>query len=196
MIENVLKETFDSYFKAPLHAWKEFYDHCQLVSVKKDEIIKKSNTTEKYFYFIIDGSAGVFIWKNNSFICLDLIYENNFVSDYMSFLLNSPTPIQISALENSTLLSINRENFNKLGKLPYGKEILRVAAEFSYIFKQKQQIDLLLKTAKERYYDLIEKQPNVIQRTPFETYCILPWYNTAEPKSHQKTDYSDEFTIC
>jgi CRP/FNR family transcriptional regulator, anaerobic regulatory protein len=168
MIEKKLKETFDPYFTAPLNAWKKFSDHCQLVSFKKDEIIKKANTTEKCFYFIVEGSAGIFIWKNNNFICLDLIYENSFISDYMSFLLNSPTPIQISVLENSNLLSINRENFNKLGNLPYGKEILRAAAEYSFIFKQKQQIDLLLKTAKERYRDLLEKQPNVIQRTPLK----------------------------
>jgi len=168
MIEKRLKEAFDPFFSAPLYAWKEFSDQCKLVTFKKNEIIKQSFTTEKYFYFIIEGSTGVFVWKNNNFICLDLIYENCFVSDYMSFLLNSPTPIQISAIENSVLLTINKDNFNKLGKLPYGMEILRVAAEYSFILKQKQQIDLLLKTAKQRYIELLAKQPNVIQRTPLK----------------------------
>jgi hypothetical protein len=35
MIDKKLKETFDPYFTAPLHAWKEFSDHCQLVYFKK-----------------------------------------------------------------------------------------------------------------------------------------------------------------
>ena len=47
-----------------------------------------------------------------------------------------------------------------------GQVIFLISAEWSFVEKQQQQIDLLLKTAEQRYLDLMEKQPDLIQRTP------------------------------
>jgi signal-transduction protein with cAMP-binding, CBS, and nucleotidyltransferase domain len=57
----VLKKAFDPFFPAPIEAWEQFGNYCEKVFFKKDEIIKAEHTKEKYFYFIIKGSAGIFI---------------------------------------------------------------------------------------------------------------------------------------
>gem|GEM_PF-266051 len=56
-----------------MEAWKVFAELCELITFKKNEIIKRDGNTEKYGYFIISGSGGVFIWKENNYVCLDLI---------------------------------------------------------------------------------------------------------------------------
>ena len=48
----------------------------------------------------------------------------------------------------------------------FGDKICRFAAEGLFIHKQKQQIDILTKSAKERYLELLNRQPQIIQRTP------------------------------
>ncbi|MGL5888238.1 MAG: Crp/Fnr family transcriptional regulator, partial [Bacteroidia bacterium] len=47
-----------------------------------------------------------------------------------------------------------------------GVQIGRIAAESLYIHKQNQQIELLTLTAEERYKQLLQKQPEIIKRTP------------------------------
>ncbi|MBL7783604.1 MAG: Crp/Fnr family transcriptional regulator [Saprospiraceae bacterium] len=166
MLAQKLKTSFDPYFEAPLAAWEEFASYCDLVQFKKNEIIKPFGSAERYGYFILSGSGGVFLWKENSYVCLDLMYENAFFGDYMSLITRQHSPLETMALEHSEMLRISRDNIERLKATPMGMVLFLVSAESSYVEKQQQQIDLLLKTAGERYRDLLEKTPNLIQRTP------------------------------
>ena len=164
MLVEILKKSFDKYFEAPIEAWSDFANFCEPVSFEKDEIIKKQDTTEKYFYFILSGSAGLFLWKENNFVCLDFAFENNFCCDYMSLLLKKPTSLEVVALEKTKMVKITSENFYKLGQTPVGQIIVQISAETSFVEKQQQQIELLTKTAEERYKILSDKYPNIYQR--------------------------------
>lgn len=160
----ILKKSFDSYLEAPVETWIAFAKLCDTVTFEKEEIIKKTNTKERYFYFILEGSAGLLLWKKNNFVCVDLAFEDNFFCDYMSLLTGQATALQTIALEKSRMLRMTRENFHKLSLKPIGQTITRIAAEATFIDKQQQQVDLLTKTAKERYEMLLEKSPKLIQR--------------------------------
>lgn len=166
MPHHQIKKAFDKYFEAPVETWVEFVRHCDIVTFKKDEIIKESHKKEKYFYFILSGSAALFLWKKNNFVCVDFVFENNFFCDYMSLLTSKPTALQTMALEKCEMLRMTKQEFDKITLVPVGEIIRRTAAEASFIDKQQQQIDLLTKTALQRYQDLIEKFPEIIKRTP------------------------------
>ena len=145
MLAEILKKSFDKYFIAPIQAWDEFANYCEPVTFEKDEIIKHQDKTEKYFYFILSGSAGIFLWKVNNFVCLDFAFEHSFCCDYMS-------------------VRIKSTDFYKLGLTPVGQIIIQISAETSFIDKQQQQIELLTKTAEERYKILLNKFPNIYNR--------------------------------
>lgn len=164
MLAEILKKSFDKYYDAEIEAWKQFAALCEPVSFVKDEIIKPQNTAEKYFYFIVKGSAGLFLWKENNFVCLDFAFDNSFCCDYMSLLTKEPTELEVVTLENSDMLRISRADFYELGKKSVGQVIMRISAETSFVDKQKQQIELLTKSAEERYKILLTKYPNIQQR--------------------------------
>lgn len=159
-----LKSSFDNYYEAPHEAWEEFASHCSVVSFKKEDVIKEQNTTERYFYFILEGSVGLFLWKENNFVCLDFAFEGHFCSDYMSLLTSESTPLQLTALENCEMLRMSKESYLKITQRPLGSVIKMVAAEVSFVDKQLQQIDLLTKTAKQRYDALLRQFPNILNR--------------------------------
>lgn len=176
---SLLKSTFDTFFEAPIEAWEEFADKCEVVNYKKDEIIKAQNTTEKYFYFLIEGSLGIFLWKENNFVCLDFAFDGHFCSDYMSLLTKQPTPLQVVALENTKMLRMSASSYDyltlqtvaittntneKLNIHPEGMVLRLVAAEMTFVGKQQQQIELLTKSAKERYEILLKQFPNIQNR--------------------------------
>ncbi len=166
MFAEILKKSFDQYFDISIKSWIEFTKYCELVSFERETIIKHANTKEKYFYFILTGSAGVFLWGKNNFVCLDITLENSFFCDYMSILNKQVSPIQTMSIEKSEMLRMTNENFYKLGQKQIGQKIFRIAAEASFVDKQQQQIDLLTKTALERYQILLLKIPQLFQRIP------------------------------
>ncbi|MGY6561579.1 MAG: Crp/Fnr family transcriptional regulator [Luteibaculaceae bacterium] len=165
--EEVIKNAFDPYFEAPLEAWKTFADSGEIVETKKNQVLKSTGSSEKYLSFIIKGSGGIFLWKKNNFACIDLCFEGEFFGDYMSFLLNSPTQLEVRMFEDSLLFRISKKNFTYLSyQTDFGTKICRFAAEGLFIHKQQQQIDILTKTAAERYAEICAQNPSVIQRIP------------------------------
>jgi hypothetical protein len=68
---SLVKKIFDPYFEAPLEIWQSFASHLERNSYKKNEIIKDVNRKEHNLSIITKGSAGIFLWKENSTICLD-----------------------------------------------------------------------------------------------------------------------------
>lgn len=166
MIAQRLKESFARYFDAPLEAWQAFADHCELVQFKKNEVIKEDGATEAYGYFILSGGGGVFLWKDSHYVCLDLMYEDEFFADYMSLITRQSSPLQTMALENSEMLRISRDHIDQLKESPIGQAIFLISAESSFVEKQEQQIDLLIKTAEQRYLELLQSRPDLVQRTP------------------------------
>ena len=164
MNELKLKQSFDKYFDAPIEVWKSFTDLCEVVKFKKNEVIKPNGQTEKNAFFILEGSCGVFFWKENNFVCLDIVLENNFFADYMSLITAQPSPLETVAIEKTIALKISANNILKLKKTQFGSVLFLLGAENSFVEKQQQQIDLLTKTAEQRYEELIKKNPEIIQR--------------------------------
>lgn len=164
MNELKLKASFDQYFDAPIEVWKSFVDHCEEVEFKKNEIMKATGQTETNAYFILSGACGVFLWNDNNYACLDIVLENNFFADHMSLITHQPSPLETISLEKTKALKINAGNLEKLRKSPFGGLLFLLGAENSFVEKQQQQIDLLTKTAEQRYEELMQKNPEIIQR--------------------------------
>ncbi|NOS94329.1 MAG: Crp/Fnr family transcriptional regulator [Cyclobacteriaceae bacterium] len=161
---SILKSSFDVFFEAPIEAWIEFADKCEVVSFKKDEVIKEQFLSERYFYYLLEGSVGIFLWKENNLVCLDFAFDGHFCSDYMSLLTKQPTPLQVVALENTRMLRMTAHDYDIITQIPIGKVLRLVAAEMSFVGKQQQQIELLTKSAKERYEKLLKQFPNIQNR--------------------------------
>lgn len=164
MLAQILKKSFDPYFQAPIEAWIEFAEYCEPISFAKDQIIKAQNTAEKYFYFILKGSAGIFLWKENNFVCLDFAFDHSACCDYMSLITKKATELEVVALEPSEMIRISSSNFHALCRKSVGQIIMQMTAEASFVDKQQQQIELLTKTAEERYMILLAKFPEIQQR--------------------------------
>jgi CRP/FNR family transcriptional regulator, anaerobic regulatory protein len=165
----IIKQAFDPHFEAPLSAWRSFVALGDTVQARRGEVLKETGTKEKHLWFILRGSGGIQLWHERNFICIDLCYETEFFGDYMSFLTGEPSTLQVITFEASTLFRIDRNAFGSLSLAsPVGEHIRRSAAEALFVHKQRQQIDILTRTAAERYLDLLRRQPEVVQRTPLK----------------------------
>jgi len=179
-----IKEVFDQYYKADLDLWIEFTKQVKARSFVKNEIIKDYNKTEKYINTLISGSVAHFVLANEKDICINLYYENQIFSDYLSFLTQSPTVIKTECLEDSIVWSIRHDDlYNLYSRSSKSFLIGKAISEAMFIRKQSEQINLLTLSPTERYLKLIKERPEIVQRTPLK---IIASYLgiTAESLSH------------
>lgn len=166
-IAEKIKVAFDSKYNMPIESWNSFVNCGEVIQTSKEEIIKESNTVEKYKYFILKGCGGILLWNKNNFVCTDLYFEGMFFGDHMGFINRQSTALQVITFEPSELFRISRHNFEQLSfNTDSGNKIGRFSAEQRFKNKQIQQIDILTKTAAERYADLQIEHPNILKRIP------------------------------
>jgi len=164
MIAQILKKSFDQYFEAPIEAWERFASLCTEVSFSKNDVIKPSNATAKYGYFLLKGSVGSFVWKENNTVCTDLYLEYNFFGDDVSLLSGKPSPLEIIALEDSQMLRMSKANMEVLKQTPIGSMLFLAGEQSSFSDKQNQQIESMTQSAEERYQNLLANNPEILQR--------------------------------
>ena len=166
-IEETIKHVFDPYINIPSEEWNLFTKFGDVIVTKKNETLKVASSTEKHLYFILQGSGGVLLWNNNKFVCTDLCYEGELFGDFMSFFLQKPSLLEVVTFESTELFRISKENFNKLiQNAEYGGKFCRFTLEALFVQKQRQQIEMITKTATDRYFELLTKKPDIINRTP------------------------------
>ena len=157
MIAVQLKKMFDPFVCLNIQVWENFEKLGIVNHFSKETVLKASNTKEKYLNIILKGSGGNLIWNKSNFVCVDIAFDNEFLFDFMSFTLQKPTPIEVRLFEDATIFRISHQNFQQtLVNGNFGEKITRLIAEASFIDKQQQQIDLLTKTAKERYVEQLQ----------------------------------------
>lgn len=167
MIVQKIKDAFDPYFEESLENWEKFISLGDVIHCHKGEILKRPYEIEKYFHLILSGSGSIHLYNKNNYKCVDLVYEFDFFGDYMSYMTQRPSPLETITIEDSELLQIPYHNFQKmLAESKRGEKIARIMADFAFISKQQQQIDLLTKTASERFLQLKAQIPKLLERTP------------------------------
>lgn len=159
-----LKAAFDLFYPAPLEAWHYFASCGELVHYPKNSIVKAAHGIDKFGYFLVEGACGLFVWKENSAMCLDLLLENNFFADDLSLFTGKPSAVEIVALENTLLLRLPKSQIEHLQQTPMGQILFAAGNQAGYVEKQQQQLDRMTKTAAQRYLELLERKPGLAQR--------------------------------
>lgn len=130
-------------------------------SFNKKQLVMHAGDTNTRHYYIEKGLLRLYIIDQNGkeFNVL-FAKERQWIGD-----LGTPaeTPYYIDALENSSVFSIDDTGFSQIIAT-----YMDVANNFrkSYIFLQKRFVSILSKTAEENYEDLIQHDPDLIQRLP------------------------------
>ncbi|RZJ71189.1 cyclic nucleotide-binding domain-containing protein [Flavobacterium sp.] len=167
-----IKQLFDPFHKADISLWTAFSECIQVRQFAKNEIVKDFHKTEKFVNILVSGSVAHFVLADEKDVCINLYYEDQFFSDYLSFLTQSPTLIKTQALEDSVLWSISQADLNQLySKSTTGLIIGKAISDAMFIRKQNEQINLLTLSPTDRYLKLIKQRPEVFQRTSLKIIC-------------------------
>lgn len=137
-------------------------------TIDKGRIITALHQVEQKAYYLTKGLVEVSLLKDGQERILDFILPNNFFCAYTSFLTQTPSDVQITALTPCQMSVIR---WNEL-QAAYHTSLLanqlgRYVTEQLYIKKNQREIDFLMKSAEQRYRALMAQRPDLIVECRF-----------------------------
>lgn len=138
----------------------------QTFKLKRNEDILRQGEICKYVYFVASGCLQVFIYdKEMNETTRDIITENNWCSELISFGSQKPAAENIRTVEPSELLAIDRQGFQRLMEtVPQFDQVYKQILEASYANSVYRINTFVSLTALERIKWLMEYRPKLMSR--------------------------------
>lgn len=127
--------------------------------VRLDEVCTKIAFVSKglfRMFYIVNGEENTTLFFS----------ENQFVTDYFSFLIQTPSIGPIQALEDSIVYSVSYNDLQRLYEFKNWERIGRIMSERAFSFSVLEANRFLHDDYDTRYVTFIKENPDYIQRIP------------------------------
>jgi CRP-like cAMP-binding protein len=137
----------------------------QDLSVKKGELIVTLDERCDDLFFIKKGVLRGYYFDEDKEITNWFAAEQEFATCFYSFITNKPSFEYIQALEDCELVKLSYSSLQKLYlRFPETERIGRIITENYYVKLEERVLNILFKTAKERYQKFSESKSHLLQR--------------------------------
>jgi CRP-like cAMP-binding protein len=177
-----IKSSIDSIVSLTDEELLVFCNFLEVKTIRKNDFFLREGQICDYIGLV---TCGVMIYfktiDNGNELTTDFAFEGDWVTINESRLNNTPSLMNIKAIENSELLIVKQQDLSGLyEEIPKLERLGRILIEQSYVKLAQQSVDLQVLTAKERYESLLHKYPEIFQNVPL--YHIANYLGIA-PKS-------------
>ena len=141
-----------------------------LMEIPRGEFWVRQGAKCEQIGFVESGRLRIFYVDDagNEVTCY-FVTAGNFASSFTSFLTNTPTHENISALENTVLRVISKTELEALSEqVPKMHVFRRVIAENLFITMEKRIAMLQSQSAHERYEKMLKENPDIILNVPLQ----------------------------
>lgn len=132
----------------------------------RKEFLLKEGELAKYIYFIHSGALKAYYVdaaSNENIIMLAI--DDWWITDMYSFTMNKPAMQYITAIEDSVVFQLSKNDFDKLlTDVPGFERFFRILMQNAYIREQLRIIQNLSLPAEDRYLNFLKKYPHLVQR--------------------------------
>ncbi len=159
-----LRQRFDALSPQTDDDWLQFVPIVESVNYTKNDFLIQAGQVEHYIYYIAEGMVRLFLNDDGKDISLDFVFSNDFVSAYSSFLTKQPTAFTVQTLTDVQAFRFSRTGLLNLYDQSHRAErIGRLIAEQAFLRKTSREVQFLTSTAKQRYVQLLEQNPVLVQ---------------------------------
>lgn len=140
-------------------------DELKVTELPKNHLIISAGKIERSLYFIESGIARAYLDGPDNRITFWFGMEGDLIFSYHSYINNQPGYEHIELLENSKVYELKTEAlinlYNQHTELAnWGRKL----AELELINTEERYIARLFKSARERYIELMQTYPTLVQR--------------------------------
>lgn len=166
MIYQLLRDNIEKRVDLPEEAWKRLASHLTTQNLKKREVWQKAGDVTETMGFVLKGCIRTFFTdeKGHEHI-VQFAFEDWWTSDLMSFVTQEPSSYTLEALEETTICTMHRDDYEQLLlDFPIFERFFRLLVQGAYVAGQTRMIAVMSKNAEQRYNDLVKKYPALEMR--------------------------------
>jgi len=136
--------------------------------LRRKQYLLQEGDVCKFFGFILKGAMRQYsVDSKGTEYVINLGLEESWIGDRESFFMLTPSRYNIDAWEDTDLLLITNEDFQRLlDTIPAVVTMVRIIDQRYHIATQRRLHSSIAYTARERYEELANTDPELIQRFP------------------------------
>lgn len=147
--------------------WDKFKHLFKQQEVPAKTILLQEGQISRTMFFIEKGCLRTWVNNDGKEITTQFFFEGDRVASIESFRANQPSLYSIESLEPCILQTISQQDFqNVLENCPEMKEQMQEHLFKRLLQSQKTFYSYLKNNPQQRYKELIEEYPHIIQRVP------------------------------
>lgn len=153
-----------------------FFNKLKPLNLRKGDYFLNEGELCRKIALITKGVFYSYYQKDGNDIIEDFCLEGCFLADYPAFINQTHAQKNFKALEDSELLTISRDELDKLYQSNRAYERAgRLIAEYLFTGWESKLRDIIFLSPTERYKKLIKTRPDILQRVP--QYLIASFLN-------------------
>ncbi|MAZ26665.1 MAG: Crp/Fnr family transcriptional regulator [Cytophagaceae bacterium] len=168
MNEHPLRKQIEEIVKLTDEEFDYVLEHFQKKSFKKHQIVLHEGDYAQFDFFVVKGLMRVSrLDSDGKEHILQFGMENWWITDAEAFHQKTKSTMIVDCLEDTLVLSLTLENKETLSKeLPKMQTFFLKKTINGYIALQKRILCFLSSNANDRYHNLLNLYPGLIQRVP------------------------------
>lgn len=136
---------------------------------KKGKILVRQGHVCDMFYFVLQGAARAYRRTGDKEHTHGFQFDRFDAVSLSSFTAQQPSQESIELIEDSSLITISRDSLHRLyDTYPRSNMIGRSGVEEAFVELEKRTRSLQQLSARERYEELIARNPLLLQRVPLK----------------------------
>lgn len=142
---------------------------CTPVIITKNQDLQPIGHTCKTIYFINQGTARIYYYKDGIDITESFAFEGQIIARVESLFTGKPSRKAIQVLEDSEITAINATQlFQLYDRFPEIERLFRKIFEAAYVDTVHRIESIQFHSAEERYATLIHEIPDILKRVPLK----------------------------
>jgi CRP/FNR family transcriptional regulator, anaerobic regulatory protein len=178
---SLLRAFISNFINVTEDEWKLHRDSLTRRFLKKGEFLLRAGQVCDHVSFVTKGYLRVYSVINDEEISNYFFFENNYATDYASFLTRKPSDTSIIAMEEVEVLQLNYSNMQMLyEKVPSWQKYGRLMAENVFLIAEARAKTLQHNSPESLYVKIMQEMPQVIERVPLQ---YIASYMGIQPES-------------
>ncbi|MCF2501237.1 Crp/Fnr family transcriptional regulator [Dyadobacter chenhuakuii] len=147
--------------------WDAFARMVKIKTLKKKDLLLQEGQVCNFIAFINSGVLREYSFQNDKETTVDFVGENQFTSDYQSFIMGAPSMQYLEALTDVELLILKKSDINALyDQYKIWERFGRLIIEHVFCSAEAKRKRIISTSHEEQYRNFAVTYPQIVQQVP------------------------------